>query len=271
MNELLLRFLDDRASLSETEAQELSAWLEANPEALAELRAQLVMDELLSRRAGESRAVFVARVRQALPVSVAEEEAGAPFIATVLRRLGLGAAPARAHPWRWLAAGACAALLAAMAFIFLRSEAPRVRLATMSGDVRVWREQVTMIGKPGFVLQAGDWLLTGKDGAAEVEFPGETTRLAIGADAEFGVVTAQLHRSRASQRQHRGHDHLTARELSRLRRNGRVSSAVAFIGNVWRELLPLPRRHAQLRLRAQRRPRDLDAFHARATYPVTYM
>lgn len=189
MNEPLQRFLDDRASLSEAEAQALSAWLEANPEALRELRAQLVMDELLSRRADESRAVFVARVRQARPVSVAAKRAGESFIATVLRRLRPGA-PARSHPWRWLAAGACAALLAATAFIFFRSEAPRVRLAVASGDVRVWRAQKTMAAKARFILQAGDWLLTGRDGAAELEFPGETTRLAIGADAEFGVVTA---------------------------------------------------------------------------------
>ena len=190
MNELLLRFLDDRASLSEAEARELTAWLEAHPAALAELRAQLVLDELLSRRAADARAVFVARVKAALPVSVVEKEAGESFIATVLRRLGLGAAPARSHPWRWVAAGAGAALLAATAFLFLRPETPRVRLATMSGDVRIWREQVTMNAHAGFVLQAGDWLLTGADGAAEIEFPGETTRLKIGAAAEFGVVTA---------------------------------------------------------------------------------
>ena len=195
MRELLERFLEDRASLSEAEARELTAWLEVNPEALGELRAQLAMDELLSRRADEERAVFVARVKQALPTPIAAENtASEPFIATVLRRLGLGAHashPSRSsHPWLLWAAGGCAALLAAMAFFFLRPEPPRAVLATATGDVRVWREQQTLPGKAGFVLRAGDWLLTGPGGTAEVQFPGETTRLTIGAEAEFGVVSA---------------------------------------------------------------------------------
>jgi Concanavalin A-like lectin/glucanases superfamily/FecR protein len=180
MNELLERFLDDRSALSEPEARELCAWLEVNPAAL---------HELLSRRSDESRAVFVARVQQALPVSVAEKEPGQSFVASVLRRLGLGA-PAPAHPWRLLAAGACAALLLATAVFFFRPDGPRVRLGRADGDVRVRREQQIFAGKAGFALQAGDWLLTGKDGAAEIEFPDETTRITIGAEAEFGVVTA---------------------------------------------------------------------------------
>ena len=189
MNELLACFLDDRASLSEAEARELTAWLEANPDTLTELRTQLVLDELLSRRADESRAVFVAHVRQALPEHVAEH-ASESFIATVLRRLGWGAPAHSSHPWMLWAAGGCAALLAATAFFFLRQEPPRAMLAKASGDVRVWRAQKTTAARAGLVLQAGDWLLTGGDGAAEVEFPGETTQLAIGADTEFGVVTA---------------------------------------------------------------------------------
>lgn len=191
MNELLHRFLDDRAALSEAEAREFSAWLEANPEALGELRAQLVMDELLSRRADERRAVFVARVRRALPVPViAARVAGASFVGTVLRRLGLGTPARPSHPWRW-AAAACTALLAAMAFFFLRPEPPRTLLAAATGDVRVRRAEKSVVVQAGFVLRAGDTLLTGADGGAEVAFPGETTRLAVGENAEFGVVTAR--------------------------------------------------------------------------------
>ena len=192
MNELLARFIDDRCALTGTELGMLAQDLESHPEAIEEMRAQLVCDELLSRRFNEERAVFVAQVKQA-----ATELEGGPadvpiaarsgFVASVKRRLGLE--KLRRPFLRWALAGGAACALAAALF-FMRDPKVQVRLAATSGDVRVWREQKTMAGKPRLVLQAGDWLLTGRDGAAEIEFPGETTRLAIGADAEFGVVTA---------------------------------------------------------------------------------
>ncbi len=89
--------------------------------------------------------------------------------------------------WRPLAAAAAVLI----GFVIWFTQSPMATLASVRGDVRVWRAQKTMIAKLGFVLQAGDWLLTGGDGAAEIHFPGETTRLSIGANAEFGVVTAK--------------------------------------------------------------------------------
>ena len=91
--------------------------------------------------------------------------------------------------WRTLAWAAVAAALAVGAFVLFKPEPARVKLASATGDVRVWRAQETKSVGAGFALQAGDRLLTGRDGWAEIEFPGETTRLKIGAEAEFGVVT----------------------------------------------------------------------------------
>ncbi|MCX6857021.1 MAG: FecR domain-containing protein [Verrucomicrobia bacterium] len=186
MTELLQRFIEDRASLSESEARELTAWLEANPSALEDLREQLVMDELLSRQAQKSHAEFVPRVRSALPMVKVLPD---PFVGQVLDRAGVRSKVA-SRVWRPVAWSAIAAALAVMMFVWLKPEAPKVRLASATGDVRVWRDQVTSTVTGGFALKAGDWLLTGKDGAAEIEFPGETTRLKIGSDAEFGVVAA---------------------------------------------------------------------------------
>ncbi len=93
-------------------------------------------------------------------------------------------------PWRPLAAAAAACVMLA-GIVFWFRQGPAINLAKVSGDVRVWRAQQTMKAANGFVLKAGDWLLTGGDGAAEVQFPGETTRLGIGANAEFGVVAAK--------------------------------------------------------------------------------
>ncbi len=116
----------------------------------------------------------------------------AALAAAVRPPLEVAKVPVR-KPLRWhvpLAWVAAAALVVAGGVWLSRPEPASVRLATASGDVRVWRAQVTTAVQAGFVLKAGDWLLTGKDSAAEVEFSGETTRLGIGAEAEFGVVTA---------------------------------------------------------------------------------
>ncbi len=187
MNELLLRWLENRDALDEAESHELAALLENDPELLVETRAQLADEELLSRRFDGARADFAQRVLRAVgkePV-VARREGGS-FIAAVMARVR--------SVWPRRVAWACAVACIVVAGFFFwpspKTESAQVRLAVATGDVRVWREQKTVAGKAGFVLQAGDWLLTGKDGAAEIEFPGETTRLAIGADAEFGVVTA---------------------------------------------------------------------------------
>ena len=97
MNDDLLRYLDDRDSLTEEELRKLAASLEEQPAELSDLRAQLAMSDLLSRRHDEQRAMFVARVKQAagrdeVPQASRNET---PFVATVLQRLGL----ANNRPW----------------------------------------------------------------------------------------------------------------------------------------------------------------------------
>ena len=90
---------------------------------------------------------------------------------------------------QWRSLAAAAAVVAALVIWFMQN--PAVKLASVRGDVRVWRAQETIVATSGFVLKAGDWLLTGGDGAVEIHFPGETTKLGIGANAEFGVVVAK--------------------------------------------------------------------------------
>ena len=196
MNELIARFLEDRRSLSEGELAVLARHLESHPDALSEMRAQLACDDLLSRRFDEKRATFVAGVKDA---AQAAPSADRDFVREVQRRVGLEKRASIFARWRqwwtahsrmaWAGAGAVACAVAAMFFLH-PTALPAVRLAETRGDVKVWREQQTTTATSGFVLRAGDWVLTGEDGSATVEFPGETTRLALGAKAEFGVVTA---------------------------------------------------------------------------------
>jgi ferric-dicitrate binding protein FerR (iron transport regulator) len=117
---------------------------------------------------------------------------GAPLIAAIQApaRTGPTAPRRRRRVWVIAAAAAVVVLLAGTSFFLTEKRAaPAAQLADNRGDVRVWRNQVTQPAGAGFVLAAGDWILTGKDSAVEVAFPGETTLLKIGAEAEFGVVT----------------------------------------------------------------------------------
>ena len=203
MNELIARFLEDRHSLSGAELAVLTRHLESHPQELIEMRAQLACDDLLSRRFDEKRAAFVARLKDAAAIAPSAAVAESDFVRAVQRRVGLEKEPSIFARWRqcwvarprilWTAAGVAACVLAAV--ISLRPAPPpalpEVRLAETRGDVRVWRDQQTMVATAGFALRAGDWVLTGGDGSAAVEFPGETTRIVLGAQAEFGVVTAR--------------------------------------------------------------------------------
>ncbi len=198
MNDIIARFLEDRRSLSDAELDTLTRHLEAHPEELADMRAQLACDDLLSRRFDEKRAAFVARVKNAAAVAPSAP-AESDFVRAVQQRVGIEAAPSLFARWRqwwasrprivWAGAAALACIVATI--FFLRpATLLDVRLAETHGDVRVWREQKTMAATAGFALRAGDWVLTGADGSAAMEFPGETTRIVLGAKAEFGVVTA---------------------------------------------------------------------------------
>ena len=197
MKEQIARFLEDRRSLSDADLDALVHYLEAHPDELRELRAQLACDDLLSRRFDEKRAAFVARAKAAAPSPVAGES---DFVSAVLRRVGRGNAQSIFARWRqWWAghprmAWACAVVVAFIftAVIFLRPAImPEARLSETRGDVRVWRKQQNLLAASGFALQAGDWVFTGEDGSAAVDFPGETTRISLGGKAEFGVVAVR--------------------------------------------------------------------------------
>ena len=149
-------------------------------------------DRLLRETQGEVRAYLASL---GVPLDCVDE-----FVAAVERRVGLE--PSRslfaqwrqwfAHrprvAWSFIAAAACVVLVASVLWL---APSPAAQIAATQGDVRVWRKQVTRVATSGFKLQAGDWLLTGTNGSVTVAFPGETTRLALGTNAEFGVVTAR--------------------------------------------------------------------------------
>ena len=115
MNMLMARYLDDRESLTAEECGELAEHLERHPAQLNELRGLLAMDDLLSRRFDAQRAVFVARVRQAVTScdspSPPGDQRAKSFVPEVLRRAGLADARLAGRYWRPLAAAAAGLML----------------------------------------------------------------------------------------------------------------------------------------------------------------
>lgn len=117
--DLIARWLDDRAGLSEQEAEELVRLLGADPELARRVKDQLLTDDLLSRRLAVDRRNFDHQVAQRIVGSGSEGR----FLQSTLDavRVGRPAAPS----WRSrLPEAAAAAILVAGLFLILRKEPP---------------------------------------------------------------------------------------------------------------------------------------------------
>jgi hypothetical protein len=117
--DLIARWMDDRASLSEEDAAELARALAADPELARTVKDQLATDELLSRRLAVDRRNFENQVVQRI---VGAGRDGTFLQSTLDRVRGTGG---RRGAWRGrLPEAAAAAVLIAGLFLILRREPP---------------------------------------------------------------------------------------------------------------------------------------------------
>jgi len=117
--ELIARWMDDRAGLSEEEAAELARVLSADPELVRQVKDQLATDELLSRRLAVDRRNFENQVAQRI--------VGADTDKLFLKSTLDAVRDERGRRWSWRARfpeAAAAAVLIAGLFLMLRRDAP---------------------------------------------------------------------------------------------------------------------------------------------------
>ena len=185
MNDLVVRFLEDRRSLSEVELAALTRHLEDHPAELADMREQLACDELLSRRFDEKRALFVAQVKQATAGAAARTSSPREgFVEALKCRLGL--APDRSRAWQLRALAAAVVVLATTLVLWPRQpiERPIVTVMEAVGEVS-WnsggRIRSGLIAKQ--CLSAGTVAVENETGSVELRFA-DGTRMTLGGRSE---------------------------------------------------------------------------------------
>ena len=117
--DLIARWMDDRAGLSEEEAAELARVLNADPELVRQVKDQLATDELLSRRLALDRRNFENQVAQ----RIVGADTDKIFLKTTLDAVR----DERGRRWSWktrFPEAAAAAVLIASLFLMLRRETP---------------------------------------------------------------------------------------------------------------------------------------------------
>jgi hypothetical protein len=116
--ELISKWLDDRAGLTDDEARELQRGLEADPVLAQRVKDQLATDDLLSRRLSVDRGNFETQVAQ----RIANAGSGGSFTQSTLD--AVQRTERRRSPWRARLpeAAAAALLIAGLMFLLIRRE-----------------------------------------------------------------------------------------------------------------------------------------------------
>jgi hypothetical protein len=116
--ELIARWLDDRASLSDDDAAELERALSADPALAQQVKDQLATDELLSRRLAVDRRNFENQVAQ----RIVGKDSEVRFVKSTLDAVGQESRRRSAWRSRLPEAAAAAVLVAALLVVLLRNE-----------------------------------------------------------------------------------------------------------------------------------------------------
>lgn len=177
---LVRRYLDDRDSLTDRETLALARWLEEDPARVADLRGDLVLDELLAQKFAVDRRNFPAQVRQRVSDWLRGEQT-LDARAAELRALAHGQLQEyakRRSSRRWI--GWTVALAAVVAFaaaspLFLSAWHPSVaRVEAIEGDVFLAEGDESMPLRTGDELHASDRVRVGEGGRLELVYADQT-------------------------------------------------------------------------------------------------
>ncbi|HXT60184.1 MAG TPA: LamG-like jellyroll fold domain-containing protein [Pirellulales bacterium] len=175
-SDIIRRFIEDRDGLSDEEMASLVATLRASPQLAAELKEQLLIDDLLAQQLDLTRWRFLAQVDQRIR-DLGDPQEGAAGVLPWTAEMASGRRPARRWAVRWLVRWAS---LAAGILLGLGVVAGYWAFDRFAGHVAVLEkagDRVTLVrggkGRPAeaaAALCAGDRLLTGPESAAAVRY-----------------------------------------------------------------------------------------------------
>ncbi len=198
------KFLEKRFGLTDKELRALADELRENEDAAADLKEQLILDEMLSRHLAFDRRDFCAQVRQ----RIRQTDSGTAFFRTVTDRIEeqddrrravrgemVGARVRRARPVRrgvWAAVAACLAIVVGAVVYNARREGEFIevmvaRIQETTPGVEIHHRGETVIAAAGMGLFAEDRVETGSDGRASVGYPGEDTRIDVAGNTALTI------------------------------------------------------------------------------------
>lgn len=193
LDDLIHKYVEDRASLTEAELDQLIAGLRESPARAIELREQLILDDFISQKLAFDRRNFLSQVEQ----RIADFEQGEVEIQNQVVELRYlaetefspGQATGRDVAWWKVLAVAAAVLLGAFLLGPRLLEFGREPLATVEradGSVLLTAGETDSAVSRGQPVAAGHQFTTPAGGTLELRFP-DNTLVTIGADSQVTI------------------------------------------------------------------------------------
>lgn len=194
--EIIHRFLEDPAGLTEADLEQLISCLRTQPHKAVELREQLIIDDLLGQKLAVDRKNFIIMVQQRLTdFERGEEETYnqvADLRAIAEAEIELAVRPAGISPWVKLAGGISLTVIPVLCFIAWRYQesSPRAvaNVSELSGDVARIRGNTREPLRNGQAISTGESIVAAPGSTVVWKYKDQTTIRLLG-DSET-VITA---------------------------------------------------------------------------------
>jgi len=205
--DLIQRYLEDRASLSEQDLDLLIEHLRANPAEAVRLHEHLILDDYLAQKLGVDRGNFSAQVEQRIADFEQGEEEVYSHVAELRAIAEAGIekpfSTPPSSPWlKYSMATAVIALFAVSVVVFLypgQKEFPIATIEQLSGDVKVVRKTKEVPVQIGKVLYTDDLVEAPVGSAIAVRYKDRTelhvlggSTLKVGIDRQTGGKRVSL-------------------------------------------------------------------------------
>jgi len=177
IDELVQRYLEDRADLAPTELDALIAGLRADPQLAASLREQLLLDDLLAQKFAVDRRNFEAQVAQRVADCNRGEEQLHAQVAD-LRAMSLAEQQQSWRTgrtrWRRYTVALAAVLLVGISLYFVlpirERRPPLATVIALAGDVQLKRDGESSAAEVDGSVQEGEQIVVPRDGSMTLKY-----------------------------------------------------------------------------------------------------